>query len=112
MVCHFIVSMQNVSPAARKLAISVVQHCAEKLEPFVQRFLTSFMLRTRLLEVICKKIIIRLFLKCTPQMLLAVIPNLTQELLTDQVDVRLKVGCLHYLGNMLHMNIINYSLSS
>lgn len=76
---------RNVSPAARKLAISVVQHCAEKLEPFVQRFLTSVMFENKTartdLQEDYHEIIFEIY-QCAPQMLLAVIPNLTQELLT------------------------------
>ncbi|XP_062146872.1 sister chromatid cohesion protein PDS5 homolog B isoform X4 [Alnus glutinosa] len=37
--------------------------------------------------------------KCAPQMLLAVIPNLTHELLTDQVDVRIKA--VNLIGKLL-----------
>jgi len=92
---------RNVSPAARKLAISVVQHCAEKLEPFVQRFLTSVMFEGKTarsdLQEDYHEIIFEIY-QCAPQMLLAVIPNLTQELLTDQVDVRLKA--VHLLGRL------------
>lgn len=92
---------RNVSPAARKLAISVVQHCAEKLEPFVQRFLTSVMFENKTartdLQEDYHEIIFEIY-QCAPQMLLAVIPNLTQELLTDQVDVRLKA--VNLLGRL------------
>ncbi|KAA8538477.1 hypothetical protein F0562_027977 [Nyssa sinensis] len=52
---------KGTSPASSRLAASVIQNCAEELEP-----------------------------SCAPRMLFAVIPNLTQELLTDQVDVRIK----------------------
>lgn len=92
---------RNVSPAARRLAISVVQHCAEKLEPFIQRFLTSVMFEGKTtrsdLQEDYHEIIFEIY-QCAPQMLLPVIPNLTQELLTDQVDVRLKA--VHLLGRL------------
>eukprot|EP01018_Ginkgo_biloba_P018620 Gb_23673 [translate_table: standard] len=92
---------RNVSPAAHKLSVSVVQRCAEKLEPFVQRFLTSVMLEGKAagsdLQEDYHDIIFEIY-QCAPQMLLAVIPNLTQELLTDQVDVRLKA--VHLLGRL------------
>jgi sister-chromatid-cohesion protein PDS5 len=85
--------LQEVSTAAHKLAVSVVEKCVDKLEPYVQRFLTSVMLEGKSLKsglhCDCHEIIYEIYC-CAPQMLLAVIPNLTQELLTDQVDVRLK----------------------
>ncbi|XP_043809611.1 sister chromatid cohesion protein PDS5 homolog A isoform X1 [Manihot esculenta] len=81
------------SPAASKLAISVIESCAEKLEPFVCGFLTSCSLDRDAVENELKEfyheILFKVF-QCAPQMLLAVIPNLAQELLTDQVDVRIK----------------------
>ncbi|CAM6002717.1 unnamed protein product [Sphagnum balticum] len=84
---------KEVSTAAHKLAVSVVEKCVDKLEPYVQRFLTSVMLEGKSLKsglhCDCHEIIYEIYC-CAPQMLLAVIPNLTQELLTDQVDVRLK----------------------
>ncbi|KAG7980769.1 hypothetical protein I3843_05G200200 [Carya illinoinensis] len=79
--------------ASYQLAVSISQHCAEKLEPFVRGFLTTCILDRDAVENELKEfyheIIFKLF-QCAPQMLLAVIPNLTQELLTDQVDVRIK----------------------
>ncbi|KAL3693850.1 hypothetical protein R1sor_007501 [Riccia sorocarpa] len=84
---------KSVSPAAHKLAIAVVERCAEKLEPYVQKFLTSVMLEGKGLESELRddyhNIIYEIY-RCAPQMLLAVIPNLTRELVTDQIDVRLK----------------------
>ncbi|KDP32795.1 hypothetical protein JCGZ_12087 [Jatropha curcas] len=81
------------SPAASQLAVSVIEHCAEKLEPFICGFLTSCSLDRDAVESELKEfyheILFKVF-QCAPQMLLAVIPNLTQELLTDQVDVRIK----------------------
>ncbi|XP_035540575.1 uncharacterized protein LOC108988322 isoform X3 [Juglans regia] len=79
--------------ASYQLAVSISQHCAEKLEPFVRGFLTACILDRDAVENELKEfyheIIFKLF-QCAPQMLLAVIPNLTHELLTDQVDVRIK----------------------
>jgi hypothetical protein len=91
-----------VSSAAHKLAVGVVQQCADKLEPYVQRLLTSVMLEGREAEVDLHEhyhdIIYEIY-QCAPQMLLAVIPNFTQEL----------VVC-HILGHiyeqiLLHSNI-------
>lgn len=76
--------LQEVSTAAHKLAVSVVEKCVDKLEPYVQRFLTSVMLEGKSLKsglhCDCHEIIYEIYC-CAPQMLLAVIPNLTQELL-------------------------------
>lgn len=84
---------KGVSSAAHKLAVGVVRHCAEKLEPYIQRLLTSIMLEGRAAEIGLHADyhdIIHELYQCAPEMLLAVIPNLTQELVNDQVNVRLK----------------------
>lgn len=74
---------QEVSAAAHKLAVAVVEKCADKLEPYVQRFLTSVMLEGKVLDSGLHEdyheVIYEIYC-CAPQMLLAVIPNLTQEL--------------------------------
>ncbi|KAK4572844.1 hypothetical protein RGQ29_031022 [Quercus rubra] len=79
--------------ASYQLAVSIIQNCAEKLEPFICGFLTNCILDRDAVENELKEfyheIIFQIF-QCAPQMLLAVIPNLTHELLTDQVDVRIK----------------------
>ncbi|XP_008219648.1 PREDICTED: sister chromatid cohesion protein PDS5 homolog A isoform X1 [Prunus mume] len=84
---------KDADSASSQLAVSVIQTCADKLESFVCGFLTSCILDRDAvgseLKEFYHEIIFKIF-KCAPQMLLAVIPNLTQELLTDQVDVRLK----------------------
>lgn len=72
-----------MSSAAHKLAVGVVRHCAEKLEPYIQRLLTSIMLEGRAAEIGLHADyhdIIHELYQCAPEMLLAVIPNLTQEL--------------------------------
>lgn len=84
---------KRVSAAAHKLAIGVVQQCADILEPYVQQLLTSVMLEGKAAEIdlhVDYHDIIHEIYQWAPQMLLAVIPNLTQELVSDQVDVRLK----------------------
>ncbi|KAJ7523458.1 hypothetical protein O6H91_18G050900 [Diphasiastrum complanatum] len=82
-----------VSAAAHNLAVAVVQSCAEKLETYIQRLLTSVMLEGKAPDSVLHgdyhDIIYEIYC-CAPQMLLAVIPNLSQEILTDNVDVRLK----------------------
>lgn len=76
--------LQGESSASYKLAVSIIQNCAEKLEPYVCGFLTTCILDRDAVENELKEsyheIIFELF-KCAPQMLLAVIPNLTHELL-------------------------------
>ncbi|ESR47424.1 hypothetical protein CICLE_v10003517mg, partial [Citrus x clementina] len=89
-----LVKQEKDSPyAAPQLAVSVIRNCAEKLEPFVCGFLTSCFLDRDAVEGDLKEfyheIIFKIF-QCSPQLLLAVIPNLIQELLVDQVDVRIK----------------------
>ncbi|KAL9396150.1 hypothetical protein Peur_010403 [Populus x canadensis] len=90
------------TPAASQLAASVIQTCEEKLEPFVCGFLTSCFLDRDAVESELKEfyheILFKVF-QCAPHMLLGVIPNLTQELLTDQVDVRIKA--VNLIGRLL-----------
>ncbi|XP_059630755.1 sister chromatid cohesion protein PDS5 homolog B isoform X2 [Cornus florida] len=81
------------STASSRLAVSVIQNCADELEPFVCGFLVSCIsdrdaVGSEIKE--CYHEIIFEIFQCAPRMLLAVIPNLSQELLTDQVDVRIK----------------------
>ncbi|OVA03847.1 hypothetical protein BVC80_8065g3 [Macleaya cordata] len=87
--------------ASSRLAVSIIQQSAEKLEPLVHGFLTSCILDRDAVGSELKEfyhdIIFEVF-QCAPQMLLAVIPNLTQELLTDQVDVRIKA--VNLLGKL------------
>lgn len=76
--------MQHEPPSSYGLAVSVLQNCAEKLGPLVQSFLISSIedkdSEGSELKAFYHDIIFEIF-KCAPQMLLAVIPNLTQELL-------------------------------
>eukprot|EP01018_Ginkgo_biloba_P037002 Gb_12481 [translate_table: standard] len=92
---------RNVSPAAYQLAMNVVQCLAAKLEPNLKHFLTSAMSAEgssqNNLEKDYHEIIYSIY-QCAPQMLQSIIPNLTQELLTDQLDVRLK--SVKFLGHL------------
>ncbi|XP_077237607.1 sister chromatid cohesion protein PDS5 homolog A-like isoform X2 [Tasmannia lanceolata] len=78
--------------AARRLAMNVIQHCAGKLEPCIKQFLISSMsgdnssLNTQLNY---HDVIYDLY-QCAPQILSGIIPYITGELLTDQLDIRLK----------------------
>ncbi|XP_030473954.2 sister chromatid cohesion protein PDS5 homolog A [Syzygium oleosum] len=82
----------DFSGAARKLAMNVIESCEAKLEPGIKQLLVSLMsgdskpLNNQIdyHEVICD------VYQCAPQILSGVIPYLTGELLTDQLEVRLK----------------------
>ncbi|KAM7514857.1 hypothetical protein LguiA_004440 [Lonicera macranthoides] len=84
---------KNASLASFRLAVSVIQNCSEYLEASVCGFLTSCILNIDAIDSELREfyheIIFEIY-QCAPQMLIAVIPNLTKELLTDQVDVRIK----------------------
>lgn len=95
---------KDASPAFR-LAVSVIQNCSEELEPSVRGFLTSCIMDKNAvgseLREFYHEIIFEIF-RCAPQMLLAVIPNLTRELLTDQVDVRIKA--INLIGRLFSLS--------
>ncbi|XP_055832582.1 sister chromatid cohesion protein PDS5 homolog B isoform X3 [Solanum dulcamara] len=81
------------SRASHQLAVSVIQTCSEKIEDTVSRFLRSCILNRDAVQSEIKEyyhdIMYEIF-QCSPQVLLSVIPSLIHELLTDQVDVRIK----------------------
>ncbi|KAJ9186183.1 hypothetical protein P3X46_005715 [Hevea brasiliensis] len=82
----------DVSSAARRLAMNVIEQCAGKLEPGIKQFLVSSMSGDNKSEnshIDYHEVIYDIYC-CAPQILLGVIPYLTGELLTDQLDVRLK----------------------
>lgn len=77
-------SLQGASPAASTLAVSVIQNCAEDLETYVCEFLTSCIVNRDGVRSDLKEFyheIMYEIVQYAPQMLLAVIPTLTQELL-------------------------------
>ncbi|CAL9241015.1 unnamed protein product [Arabidopsis halleri] len=84
---------EDTTSAPSKLASSLIENCTDKLEPLICSFLTSCFMEKDSIQTNLKdsyhEIIFKISLNA-PQMLLAVIPKLTQELLTDQVDVRIK----------------------
>ncbi|XP_010912048.2 sister chromatid cohesion protein PDS5 homolog B isoform X2 [Elaeis guineensis] len=92
-----------------RLAVSVIQNCAGKLEPLIRCFLTSSILNrdasTYELNKYYHEIILEIF-QCSPQILIAVIPNLSQELITDQVDVRLEA--VHLIGKLLVLSNLHF----
>ncbi|XP_074573683.1 sister chromatid cohesion protein PDS5 homolog B [Curcuma longa] len=75
------------------LAVSLIQKCAGKLEPSICSFLTSCNFDNDTCEIILE------IFQCAPQILTSIIPNLTQELLTEQVDIRLRA--VRLVGNLL-----------
>ncbi|KAM0917251.1 hypothetical protein ACQ4PT_009670 [Festuca glaucescens] len=87
---------------AHKLAVDIIQNCAEKLEHTVRMFLSSCIFNkgapVNEHKKLHHKIILELF-QCAPQMLFAVIPSLTHELLSDQVDIRLEA--VQLIGRLL-----------
>ncbi|XP_010322915.1 sister chromatid cohesion protein PDS5 homolog B isoform X2 [Solanum lycopersicum] len=84
---------KGASRASHQLAVSVIQNCSEKIEDTVSRFLRSCILNRDAVQSEIKEyyheIIYEIF-QCSPQILFSVIPSLIHELLTDQVDVRIK----------------------
>ncbi|XP_016466171.1 sister chromatid cohesion protein PDS5 homolog B isoform X6 [Nicotiana tabacum] len=84
---------KGASRASHQLAVSVIEKCSEKIEDIISRFLRSCILNRDAVQSEIKEyyhdIIYEIF-QCAPQMLLSVIPSLMHELLTDQVDVRIK----------------------
>nr|XP_027093191.1 sister chromatid cohesion protein PDS5 homolog A-like isoform X3 [Coffea arabica] len=76
-----------------RLAVSVIQNCNEKLERCICTFLRSCILNRESIGSELKEwyhdILYEIF-QSAPQMLVSVIPSLSHELLTDQVDVRIK----------------------
>ncbi|XP_071922284.1 sister chromatid cohesion protein PDS5 homolog A-like isoform X1 [Coffea arabica] len=83
---------KDVTTAARRLAMNVIKRCAGKLEPSIKQFLISSMSgdsRSSKYQIDYYEVIYDIF-HSVPQILSGVVPYLTGELLTDQLDTRLK----------------------
>ncbi|XP_010252783.1 PREDICTED: sister chromatid cohesion protein PDS5 homolog B [Nelumbo nucifera] len=82
----------DVSMAARRLAMNVIEHCAGKLEPGIKQFLISSMSgdNSSLNSQLDYHEVIYDIYRCAPQILSGIIPYITGELLADQADIRLK----------------------
>uniref|UniRef100_A0A1D1Z6W4 Sister chromatid cohesion protein PDS5 B n=1 Tax=Anthurium amnicola TaxID=1678845 RepID=A0A1D1Z6W4_9ARAE len=93
----------DVSMAARKLAMNIIERCAVKLEPYVKQFLVSSMSgdNSSLNMSLDYHEIVYDTYRCAPQILNGIIPYITGELLTDQLDVRLKAVKL--LGDLFSL---------
>ncbi|XP_010692404.2 sister chromatid cohesion protein PDS5 homolog B isoform X2 [Beta vulgaris subsp. vulgaris] len=93
---------EGPAPASYHLAVALIQHCAETIKPAICGFLMSCISErdsvTSGLKECYHEIIFEIF-QCMPHTLLAVIPNLAQELVTDQVDVRIK--SVNLIGKLL-----------
>ncbi|XP_073299020.1 sister chromatid cohesion protein PDS5 homolog A-like [Primulina huaijiensis] len=83
---------ENINSAARRLAMNVIEHCAGKLEPGIKQFIISSMSGDKkfLNSEINYHGVLYDVGRCAPQILSGVVPYLTGELLSDQLDVRLK----------------------
>ncbi|QCD77306.1 sister chromatid cohesion protein PDS5 homolog A-A-like [Vigna unguiculata] len=83
---------RDVSGAARKLSMNIIQQCMEKLEPSIQQFLLSFISEDSQemnSQVQYHEVIYDLY--CwAPQILYEVFPYVTRELMTDKLETRLK----------------------
>ncbi|CAM8985985.1 unnamed protein product [Rhodiola kirilowii] len=83
---------KDTNSTARKLAMDVIKKTAGKLEPEIKQFLVSSISgdgKSSDNHIDYHEVIYDIY-HCAPHILLGVIPYLTGELLTDQVDVRLK----------------------
>ncbi|KAL3519260.1 hypothetical protein ACH5RR_017409 [Cinchona calisaya] len=83
---------KEVTTAARRLAMNVIEQSAGKLEPGIKQLIISSMSgdsRSSKYQINYSEVIYDIF-RCAPQILSGVVPYLTGELLTDQLDTRLK----------------------
>ncbi|XP_040362062.1 sister chromatid cohesion protein PDS5 homolog B isoform X1 [Rosa chinensis] len=82
----------DINVAARRLAMNVIEQCAGKLESGIKQFLISSMSgdnKSTSHQIDYHEVIYDVY-RCAPQIVSAVVPYLTGELLTDQLDTRLK----------------------
>jgi sister-chromatid-cohesion protein PDS5 len=78
--------------SGRKLARSVIEHSARKLEPYIKKFLTSSWAgdgSSSNDQIDHHGIIVDVY-QCAPKVLKVVVPYITGELLADEVDIRSK----------------------
>ncbi|KAK9758406.1 hypothetical protein RND81_01G227500 [Saponaria officinalis] len=96
---------EGPSRASYHLAVAVIQTCAEKVKPAICGFIMSCISDRASVSSDLKEcyheIIFEIF-QCTPHMLLAIIPNLIEELVIDQVDIRIKAVSL--IGKLLALS--------
>ncbi|KAL6567565.1 hypothetical protein OROGR_001233 [Orobanche gracilis] len=90
----------DVTMAARRVAMNVIKHCAAKLEPAIRKYLASSMSgdsRSLKSEINYQAVIYNIY-RSAPQILSGVVSYLTGELLSEQLDIRLKAVGL--VGNL------------
>ncbi|XP_060185631.1 sister chromatid cohesion protein PDS5 homolog A isoform X2 [Lycium barbarum] len=95
---------KDVTIAGRGLAMKVIEQCSGKLEPSIKQFLVSSMSgdsRPTALDIDYHEVIYDIY-RCAPQILSGVVPYITGELLTDQLDVRLKA--VHLVGDLFALS--------
>lgn len=92
---------KGVSNSGNTLARAVVEQCADQLGPYVEAFLTSIMSEGKSSKSRWREsyhdLIFEIY-TCAPSLLVPSISKLTDELLTDELDVRVKAVKL--LGRM------------
>ncbi|XP_027333272.1 sister chromatid cohesion protein PDS5 homolog A-like isoform X2 [Abrus precatorius] len=94
---------KGVNMAARRLAMNVIQQCVGKLEPSIKQFLLSLMsgdCKPVNSQVEYHGVIYDLYC-CAPQILSGVLPYVTGELLTDQLEIRLKA--VNLVGDIISL---------
>ncbi|CAM0914059.1 unnamed protein product [Alopecurus aequalis] len=82
----------GISLPARKLARSVIEQSAGKLEPYIKKFLTSSLAEDNSSSnghIDHHEVIFDVY-QCAPKVLKVVVPYITGELLADQVETRSK----------------------
>lgn len=87
---------EGVTDAAKRLALNVIENCAAKLETSIRQFLVSSMSgdsRPVKCEIDYHAVLYDIY-RCAPQILSGVVPYLTGELLSDQLEIRMKAVSL------------------
>lgn len=87
---------EGVTDAAKRLALNVIENCAAKLETSIRQFLVSSMSgdsRPLKCEIDYHAVLYDIY-RCAPQILSGVVPYLTGELLSDQLEIRMKAVSL------------------
>ncbi|KAL2339290.1 hypothetical protein Fmac_013736 [Flemingia macrophylla] len=92
---------KGVNMAARRLAMSVIQQCVGKLEPSIKQFLLSLMSNKPVNSQVEYHGVIYDLYCSAPQILFGVLPYVTGELLTDQLDIRLKA--MNLVGDIISL---------
>ncbi|KAH6775849.1 binding protein [Perilla frutescens var. hirtella] len=91
---------KGVTVAAKRLALNVIENCAAKLETSIRQFLVSSMSgdsRPLKCEIDYHAVLYDIY-RSAPQILSGVVPYLIGELLSDQLEIRMKAVGL--VGNL------------